>query len=78
MALLGRVIRYSINQDCSQKESAYLARRDQVTGLYNRCVLHERLDAIMKGSQRTGRSFGVLYFDLGGFKSIGGNFATAF
>jgi len=41
-------------------------------------VLHERLDAIMKGSQRTGRSFGVLYFDLGGFKSIGGNFATAF
>lgn len=69
-ALIERVIRYSIQHYESQKKFTYLARHDQVTGLFNRSVLLERLDAMLARAKREHRAFAVLYFDLDGFKSI--------
>jgi diguanylate cyclase (GGDEF)-like protein len=69
-ALLDRVIRYSVQQYASQKRFTYLARHDQVTGLFNRQVLIERLETMLERAHRSTRTFTVLYFDLDGFKSI--------
>lgn len=69
-ALLERVIRYSLQHHESQKKFTYLARHDQVTGLFNRSVLLERLDFMLDRPARERKSFAVMYFDLDGFKSI--------
>lgn len=69
-ALLERVIRYSIQQHESQKKFTYLARHDQVTGLFNRSVLLERMAYMLERSAQEHRSFAVMYFDLDGFKTI--------
>jgi diguanylate cyclase (GGDEF)-like protein len=47
-----------------------LAARDPLTGLANYRHLAEVLDMEIKRSERTGRSFAVLLFDLDGLKKI--------
>ncbi|MES1926308.1 EAL domain-containing protein [Salinisphaera sp. T31B1] len=69
-ALLERAIRYSIQHHESQKKFTYLARHDQVTGLFNRSVLLERIAFMLERPARERRDFAVMYFDLDGFKSI--------
>jgi len=69
-ALLERVIRYSIQQHESQKTFTYLARHDQVTGLFNRSVLLERMTYMIERPANAQRPFAVMYFDLDGFKTI--------
>lgn len=68
--LLERTIRYSIQHYESQRKFTYLARHDQVTGLFNRAVLLERLQYMLERPARERHAFAVLYFDLDGFKSI--------
>lgn len=68
--LLERTIRYSIQHYESQRKFTYLARHDQVTGLFNRTVLLERLQYMLERPRRERHPFAVLYFDLDGFKSI--------
>jgi len=46
------------------------AVRDPLTGLANRMLLEERLRAVLARDGRTGRSTGVLFLDLDGFKDI--------
>lgn len=46
------------------------ARRDPLTGLPNRALLDERLDAAMAASQQTQTPLAVLFIDLDGFKDI--------
>ncbi|GAB3670352.1 hypothetical protein GCM10028792_00860 [Salinisphaera aquimarina] len=69
-ALLERAIRYSIQHHESQKKFTYLARHDQVTGLFNRSVLLERMAFMLDRPKREQHAFAVMYFDLDGFKSI--------
>lgn len=47
-----------------------LALHDGLTGLANRTLLHERLEAALARSQRSGLPVGVLYLDLDSFKSV--------
>ncbi|WP_353109060.1 putative bifunctional diguanylate cyclase/phosphodiesterase [Salinisphaera dokdonensis] len=68
--LLERTIRYSMQHYESQRKFTYLARHDQVTGLFNRTVLLERLTYMLERPRGDRSPFAVLYFDLDGFKSI--------
>src|SRR4030095_2562045 len=47
-----------------------LARHDLLTGLANRGVFVEALDAAIAQSPRTGKSLAVLYMDLDHFKDV--------
>src|SRR5690242_2763757 len=47
-----------------------LARHDVLTGLANRGVFVEALEAAIAVARRTGRSFSVLYLDLDHFKDV--------
>ncbi|HET7312954.1 GGDEF domain-containing response regulator [Salinisphaera sp.] len=68
--LIERVIRYSIRQYADQQQFIYLAEHDQVTGLFNRRVIQERIaKKLAEATERQG-AFTVIYFDLDGFKSI--------
>ena len=69
-------------QDVTERRSAELelraltdtlaerAVRDQLTGLANRGLLEERLQACLARDARTGETTGVLFLDLDGFKQI--------
>jgi len=47
-----------------------LALRDQLTGLANRTVLHDRLRHVLATSQHDQRELAVVFIDLDGFKSV--------
>ncbi len=70
VTLLERVIRYSLQHYANQQRFTFLARHDQVTGLFNRSVLLERLESALDRARKRGTRFAVIYFDLDGFKSI--------
>lgn len=46
------------------------AERDSLTGLYNRRVLHERLDKALKASRRPSRCGALIIVDLDDFKNV--------
>jgi len=47
-----------------------LVLRDELTGLYNRRYLTDRLDKEARLCRRHGRRFSVIYLDLDGFKQV--------
>lgn len=47
-----------------------LAERDPLTGLYNRRRFEEDIERVLGEANRRGRQFGLLVFDLDGFKPI--------
>ncbi len=47
-----------------------MAFKDSLTGLYNHRFLHEMLDKEMKRSERDGKSFALMIFDVDKFKEI--------
>lgn len=51
-----------------------LAKVDVLTGLANRIVFNEHLEASLAGTERSGRGFAVGLVDLDGFKEINDNF----
>ncbi|MDO8391535.1 MAG: sensor domain-containing diguanylate cyclase [Actinomycetota bacterium] len=53
-----------------QANVAALALRDPLTGLANRRLLEELLDAKLARTQRNGAVLGVAFLDLDGFKSV--------
>jgi diguanylate cyclase (GGDEF)-like protein len=54
----------------ANEEISNLARRDALTALYNRRAFNELLATSFAASQRSGRPFAVLCFDLDHFKEI--------
>jgi len=54
-----------------------LALHDGLTGLANRTLLHERLEAAVARSERSGLPVGVIYLDLDGFKTVNDTFGHA-
>jgi predicted signal transduction protein with EAL and GGDEF domain len=57
-------------QRASEDVLRHLAATDSLTGLANYRRLSEELEAEIKRSDRTGRAFAVLMFDLDGMKQI--------
>lgn len=53
-----------------QEELEHLALHDQLTGLANRKLLQERLEAARAAAARSGRPLAVVFLDLDGFKAI--------
>ena len=47
-----------------------LVLRDEVTGLFNRRYMNDRIDEEISRSRRHDRRFAVIYVDLDGFKSV--------
>jgi diguanylate cyclase (GGDEF)-like protein/PAS domain S-box-containing protein len=61
-------------QRASEDQLRHLAATDALTGLANYRKLSEGLDSEIKRSDRTGRAFAVLMFDLDGMKQINDRF----
>ena len=53
-----------------EEQLLYNAQHDALTGLPNRVLLGQRLDAAMAQARRSGQRLAVLYLDLDGFKEV--------
>ncbi|MBL4720710.1 MAG: EAL domain-containing protein [Alphaproteobacteria bacterium] len=71
---LARAIRYGINQKRVEKRLIDLAQYDSLTGLANRSLFHDRLDAAIAQARRDDRNVAVLLLDLDRFKDINDTF----
>ena len=47
-----------------------MALRDELTGLYNRRYLDARLESYLQEIKKSGKTFGILMFDIDHFKSV--------
>ena len=54
----------------AERLSEHMARHDPLTGLPNRTVLHEQLEAAVKSFHEDGTTFALLCLDLDRFKSV--------
>ncbi|MDX8405208.1 MAG: diguanylate cyclase [Mariprofundus sp.] len=54
----------------SEQKLMTMAHFDQLTGLANRSLFHDRLDQIAAQSKRHKNKFAILYLDLDGFKAV--------
>lgn len=68
--LLDRTIRYAIEQKRNERRLSALVERDDLTGLYNRAGLSEKLEGSMAIADRTDRLLGVLFLDMDRFKNV--------
>lgn len=57
-------------QKQANKQIEYVAHHDELTGLPNRTLMHDRMKTALRRVQRTGRKMGVLVLDLDHFKRI--------
>jgi len=57
-------------QKSSEKQLMMMAHYDQLTGLANRVLFHDRLEQVVAHSKRHGQQFAVLYLDIDGFKAV--------
>ncbi|MDQ3399015.1 MAG: diguanylate cyclase, partial [Deinococcota bacterium] len=53
-----------------QRALEHLANYDSLTGLPNRALFYKELDEALKESKRSGKTVGLLYLDLDGFKFV--------
>jgi diguanylate cyclase (GGDEF)-like protein/PAS domain S-box-containing protein len=53
-----------------QEELAHLALHDQLTGLANRALLREHIDAALAAAERTTQPVAMMFLDLDGFKPV--------
>ncbi len=68
--LLARSIRYAIQRKQDELELARQAYHDQLTGLPNRKLLHDRLGIALAAAERSQRLLAVLFLDLDRFKIV--------
>jgi diguanylate cyclase (GGDEF)-like protein len=73
MEVLGRAARIAaiaIERHQAEERIHHLALYDQLTGLANRTLLSDRLQAAIRHSERSGGELALLFIDLDGFKPI--------
>ena len=57
-------------REAAQKQVQFLAYYDQLTGLPNRILLHDRLTSALNAARPAGKKVAVLFLDLDRFKNI--------
>lgn len=60
----------AIERKRAQTQLQFMAGHDPLTGLPNRMLFQDRLDAALRRAQRDGERLALLYLDLDGFKEI--------
>jgi diguanylate cyclase (GGDEF)-like protein len=65
-----RLAGIAIERQRSEQRIRHMAHHDELTGLPNRALLHDRLAQALGQAQRTGRPLALLFLDLDGFKYI--------
>jgi two-component system, cell cycle response regulator len=68
--VLTRSLRYAIERKHAERQLAYMATHDQLTGLTNRALFIHTLEHALGRAGREPESAGLLIFDIDGFKSI--------
>jgi diguanylate cyclase (GGDEF)-like protein/PAS domain S-box-containing protein len=74
---LGRQASQTLVRVRLQRQLAYLALHDQLTGVANRELLQRSLDQAIQRATETGEPLGVLFLDVDGFKEINDRFGHA-
>jgi len=62
--------RMILQLNTARERARHLATHDQLTGLANRSLFHDRLEQAVAGARRARQKLAVLFVDLDGFKSI--------
>lgn len=70
LSLLASRLHQQDRLQLANEELAVQARRDPLTGMYNRRVLMEDLDRLLSQSVRDKSTFAVAFIDLDGFKAM--------
>ncbi len=66
-----RALEASLRQrEALESDLRHLAFHDELTGLANRALLHDRVEQALAASQRTGRTVALCFGDLDGFKTV--------
>ncbi|MGH6912557.1 MAG: putative bifunctional diguanylate cyclase/phosphodiesterase, partial [Geminicoccales bacterium] len=68
--LLERAIRYALARRRQAQRLSRLAQHDDLTGLANRALLHDRLERALGWARRHERIAAVMVLDLNGFKKV--------
>lgn len=70
LALWSNIAALALERRRLHDQLSYRAQHDGLTGLPNRALLSERLEAEIAAATRSGGLLGLLYIDLDGFKTI--------
>ena len=62
--------RMILQLDSARERARHLATHDQLTGLANRALFHDRLGQAIAAAQRSRQKLALLFLDLDGFKGI--------
>jgi diguanylate cyclase (GGDEF)-like protein len=66
-----RALEASLRQrEALESDLRHLAFHDELTGLANRALLHDRVEQALASAQRTGRTVALCFGDLDGFKTV--------
>jgi len=64
-------VAYDISErKATEKQLMLMAHYDQLTGLANRALFHDRLEQVVISAKRHRYQFAILYLDLDGFKAV--------
>jgi len=68
--MIERMKHQSLEMEENQSHLHYMAFHDELTGLANRALLHDRLQHALESTARSGRTLALCLGDLDGFKTI--------
>lgn len=71
---LARGLRHTLARRQSQQRLAHLAHYDALTKIPNRLLFRDRLEHVLKLSERQQEGFSLLFIDLNGFKAVNDSF----